>query len=310
MKSEPSGSEGGRPAAHVIGAPIEEPSNASSTQPLCQHADAAPYRGLSSDDVDIQMHFLDSMHHATHWLKEHELQRSKKPLGSRLCSIKSGHFLPLLEQWSSTRAVSGTLLGACENIPEDHEVSNIANHCIPQHNLHAFQLQQFWQELDSFTEPLATADLYFVGVESEEQIPACNCSKLCTMVRYPYQHDEIFHLWVCDFRTCMFSEFFNITDSFGQVVNTDADPEMAHAIELFNHDDLSVSPRLFDSSGDLMEKTAFGYLTLEELKKNLANKIFGYFKARCEENFGIQTLPNQNFGSKFDENTEFDSAKI
>ena len=45
------------------------------------------------------------------------------------------------------------------------------------------------------------------------------------------------------------------------------------------------------------------------LKKNLANKIFGYL-ARCEEDFGIWTLQNQKFGSKWDENAEFHSAKI
>ena len=37
-------------------------------------------------------------------------------------------------------------------------------------------------------------------------------------------------------------------------------------------------------------------------------KYFGYL-ARCEENFGAWTLQNRNFGLKFDENAEIDSAK-
>ena len=45
------------------------------------------------------------------------------------------------------------------------------------------------------------------------------------------------------------------------------------------------------------------------LKKNLANKIFGYL-ARCEQEICIWTLQIENFGSKWDENAEFDSAKI
>ena len=45
------------------------------------------------------------------------------------------------------------------------------------------------------------------------------------------------------------------------------------------------------------------------LKKNLANKLFE-FLARCEEKICIQTLKIENFGSKEDENAEFDSAKF
>ena len=45
------------------------------------------------------------------------------------------------------------------------------------------------------------------------------------------------------------------------------------------------------------------------LKKNLANKIFGYL-ARCDGNFGTTTLKIKFFGSKLDQNAETDSAKI
>ena len=38
-------------------------------------------------------------------------------------------------------------------------------------------------------------------------------------------------------------------------------------------------------------------------------KYFGYL-ARCDGKFGIQTLKIENFGSKWDENAEFDSAKF
>ena len=47
-------------------------------------------------------------------------------------------------------------------------------------------------------------------------------------------------------------------------------------------------------------------------KSNVEEKLgkyFGYL-ARCEGKFGTTTLKNKNFGSKWDENTEFDSAKI
>ena len=194
MGSDPSRAGADRPASRCIAEPIEEHSSASCTQPLCQGADAAvPYnRGLSSD---IQMHFLDNMHHATHWLQQHEMQRSKKPLGSRLCSIKSGHCLPLLEKMSSTRRApprakmivqeddSGILplSSECENIPEqgievgisidenceeyenipeqDIEVGISVDQNCEQHNLRAFQLELFWKELDSVTEPV-TPDCY------------------------------------------------------------------------------------------------------------------------------------------------------
>ena len=278
---------GARPVARTIGAPLEEPSNESSSEPLNPRTERAPYRGLSSEHVDIQMHFLDSMHHATHWLKEHELQRSKKPLGSRLCSIKSGHFLPLLEQWSNTRrtsAISCTLLGDShlDNIPEENAVGQSNN---PQHNLHAFQLERFWQAIDSCCEPVAPPDLFFVGVESEEQIPACDCAKLCALVRYPYQDNEICHVWVCSVRGCMFSEFFIITDSFGHILDPNANPEMAHVIQLFNHGEswsnalgwknrISESADSPDSPGGLREVTAFGYLTIEEFWETLKQSNF------------------------------------
>ena len=45
------------------------------------------------------------------------------------------------------------------------------------------------------------------------------------------------------------------------------------------------------------------------LKKNFANKIFGYL-ARCEGKFCTTTLKNKNFGSKWDENADTHSAKI
>ena len=47
----------------------------------------------------------------------------------------------------------------------------------------------------------------------------------------------------------------------------------------------------------------------DELKKNLANKIFRYL-ARCEGNFRITTLKIKQFGSKWHENADTHSAKI
>ena len=128
MDSRPSGSGGSRPAARAIGQPFGEES-ASSTQPLCEQAsNRAQNRGLSSDQVDVQMHFLDRIKHATHWLKEHEMQRAKKPLAARLCKIKSGQNLPYLERMSSVRrsATVKQLSSLEENVENDRKGVSIS----------------------------------------------------------------------------------------------------------------------------------------------------------------------------------------
>ena len=60
-------------------------------------------KGLSPGDVNVAMHYLDTLHHATHWLKQHELERSKKQFKHRLHVIKSCAYMPVLAEVSSSK---------------------------------------------------------------------------------------------------------------------------------------------------------------------------------------------------------------
>ena len=49
------------------------------------------------------VHYLDSMCHAAHWLKQHELQRQQVSLCHKLQSIRSCEYLPILAEISTSR---------------------------------------------------------------------------------------------------------------------------------------------------------------------------------------------------------------
>ena len=59
--------------------------------------------GLSPTEVNVAMHYLDTLNHATDWLKQHELERSKIPLTRRLTRISTGNYLPALAEVSISR---------------------------------------------------------------------------------------------------------------------------------------------------------------------------------------------------------------
>ena len=65
-------------ADDYVAAGTSEEISYGSNDPLC-----ARDRGVGTEDVDVQMHFLDNMQHATHFLKEHELERSKQHFSER-----------------------------------------------------------------------------------------------------------------------------------------------------------------------------------------------------------------------------------
>ena len=97
---------------NVVGAPFAEES-CSSRAPLCQpsarhQSDSKPTEESAisqhgGPNMNLAMHYLDNMHHATHWLKQHEIERKQTPLSHRLRSIKNGECLSILQQVSQAK---------------------------------------------------------------------------------------------------------------------------------------------------------------------------------------------------------------
>ena len=100
---------------NVVGAPFAEES-CSSRAPLCQpsarhQSDSKPTEESAisqhgGPNMNLAMHYLDNMHHATHWLKQHEIERQQTPLSHRLRSIKNGECLSILQQVSQAKCSS------------------------------------------------------------------------------------------------------------------------------------------------------------------------------------------------------------
>ena len=100
---------------NVVGAPFAEES-CSSRAPLCQpsarhQSDSKPTEESAisqhgGPNMNLAMHYLDNMHHATHWLKQHEIERKQTPLSHRLRSIKNGECLSILQQVSQAKCSS------------------------------------------------------------------------------------------------------------------------------------------------------------------------------------------------------------
>ena len=98
------GASSAKVEAHKIGKPMQaEKSMAEDTFDSNDPFFGGGGQAAAGQETNPQMHFLNNMHHATHWLSQHELDRSKTPLRKRLNAIQCGHYLPLLAEVSASR---------------------------------------------------------------------------------------------------------------------------------------------------------------------------------------------------------------
>jgi hypothetical protein len=91
----------------------------SDTQPLCDASEQHPIYSEPIEEsrisqhggpnMNLAMHYLDNMHHATHWLKQHEIERKQIPLAERLRSIKTCECLKILAHVGQTKRESLSL---------------------------------------------------------------------------------------------------------------------------------------------------------------------------------------------------------